>query len=138
MKKIVIIDDDRVTLTMLQMLFTKSGFLVYTALDGSEGLELVKKEKPDLLISDMLIPKVDGLELCRRIKDNPELKDIKIILITAVYKGMPFKFEARECGAEDFIEKPIDTAKLIERVKVLLSNDKEKDKEVEKEAKDEA
>ncbi|MFQ6109396.1 MAG: PleD family two-component system response regulator [Candidatus Aminicenantales bacterium] len=139
MKKIVIVDDDRVTLTMLQMLLTKSGYLVLTAQDGEEGLELAQKEKPDLLITDMLIPKVDGLELCRRIKGNPKLKDIKVILISAVYKSVSFKFEAKESGAADFIEKPVDTAKLINRVKVLLGNEKEKDKHgaVKEEAKDE-
>jgi DNA-binding response OmpR family regulator len=119
MKKIVIVDDDRVTLTMLQMFFTKSGYQVFTANDGAQGYEIIQKEKPEILISDMLIPKVDGLELCKKIKENPELQNTKIILITAVYKGIPFKHEAKECGASYFIEKPIDTKILMERVNSL-------------------
>lgn len=120
MKKILVVDDDRVTLTMLQMLFTRARHQVFTAQDGAEGLELAQKEKPDIVISDMLIPKMDGLELCKKIKETPELQHTKVIIITAVYKGIPFKHEAKECGASDFIEKPIDTKNLIDRVNVLI------------------
>lgn len=139
MKKIIVVDDDRVTLTMLQMTLSKSGFHVLTAQDGAEGYELAQKEMPDILITDMLLPKIDGMELCRKIKEDPELQDIKVILMTAVYKGMSFKHEAKECGASDFIEKPINTTNLIHRVKVLLGmEDKEKKEEEKEEIKDEA
>lgn len=116
----MIVDDDRVTLTMLQMVFTKGGYQVFTAHDGAEGLELAQEEKPDIVISDMLIPKMDGLELCKKIKESPELQHTKVIIITAVYKGIPFKHEAKDRGASDFIEKPIDTKNLIDRVNVLI------------------
>ena len=119
--KILIIDDDRVTLTMLEMILSRHGYKVLSAKDGAEGFELASKEKPDVVLSDMLIPKIHGLELCTKIKEDPLLKDIKIILMTAVYKGAAFQFQAKESGADHFIEKPIDTNDLLDKLKELLT-----------------
>lgn len=118
--KILIIDDDRVTLTMLEMILSRHGYLTLSAQDGQQGLEIVKKEKPAAVISDMLIPKLHGLELCDKIKKDPEVKEVKVILMTAVYKGTAFHFEARDCGADHFIEKPIDTNGLLSILDELL------------------
>lgn len=120
-RKILIIDDDRVTLTMLEMILSRHGYQVLSAKDGAEGLELAAKEKPGAVISDMLIPKIHGLELCTKIKQNPQLKDIKVILMTAVYKGTSFQFEAKNSGADHFIEKPIDTNELLDKLDKLLT-----------------
>ncbi|MCK4496369.1 MAG: response regulator [Candidatus Aminicenantes bacterium] len=122
-KKIVVIDDDRITLTMLEMVFSRHGFQVFSAQDGAEGYELVQKEKPDILISDMLLPKIHGTELCKKIKETPELKQTKVILMTAVYKGPSFRFEARDCGADDFIEKPLDMKDLLSRIDKFLKKE---------------
>lgn len=122
-KKIVVIDDDRITLTMLEMVFSRLGFQVFSAQDGAEGYELVQKEKPDILISDMLLPKIHGTELCKKIKETPELKQTKVILMTAVYKGPSFRFEARDCGADDFIEKPLDMKDLLSRIDKFLKKE---------------
>ncbi len=108
MKKILVVDDDRVTLSMLQMILSKGGFKVLTAIDGERGYERAKDTNPDLVISDILIPKVDGLELCRRVKQDPALSLTKVILMTGVYKGATFKVEAKKAGAEDFVEKPFN------------------------------
>ena len=118
-KKIVIIDDDQMTLTLLKKVLTKHGFQVLSARDGAEGYLLIQKEKPDILISDMLIPKLHGLDLCEKIKETPELKKIKVILMTAVYKSVVFKTQAKDSGADDFIEKPIDMEKLISLIEKL-------------------
>jgi len=120
MKKILIVDDDRVTITLLQQILAKSGFDVVTAKDGEEAYERAQEENPDLLISDMLIPRVDGLELCKRVKEDPFLSRTKVMLMTGVYKGVTFKFEARDVGADDFIEKPFDRDDLLHRVKLLI------------------
>ena len=125
-RKIVVVDDDKVTLTMLQMVLFKHGFQVLAAEDGQKGLELAQKERPDVLITDMLIPKIDGLNLCKKIKEMPELKNTKVIVITAVYKGIPFRHEAQEFGADGFIEKPVDTKELISKIEALLSENKNK------------
>ena len=114
--KILIIDDDRVTLTMLEMILSRHGYQVLSAKDGAEGLEVASKEKPDVVISDMLIPKIHGLDICNKIKQNPQLKDTKIILMTAVYKGSLGRQEALSCGADDFINKPIEVDELTKRI----------------------
>jgi len=119
--KILLIDDDRVTLTMLEMILSRHGYMVLSAKDGAGGLELISKEKPDVVISDMLIPKIHGLELCAKMKQDPELKEIKVILMTAVYKGATFHFEAKNCGADHFIEKPIDMNGLLDKLNELLA-----------------
>lgn len=120
-RKILIIDDDRVTLTMLEMILSRHGYQVLSAKDGAEGFELAAKEKPGVVISDMLIPKIHGLDLCTKIKQDPQLKDIKIILMTAVYKGAAFQFEAKDSGADHFIQKPIDTNELLDKLDKLLT-----------------
>lgn len=118
--KIVLVDDDRVTLTMLEKILKVNGFEVFTAQDGEEGYELIQKEKPDVLISDMLIPKIHGLDLCQKVKENPELRETKVILMTAVYKGMPFQADIKDCGADDYVEKPVDTQDLVERIEKII------------------
>ncbi len=128
MKKVLIVDDDRVTLTMLQQILSNSGYEVITAMDGEEGYQRAQEANPDLLISDMLIPKIDGLELCKNIKESPNLSQIKVILMTGVYKGVTFKFEARDVGADDFVEKPFDRDNLLSRVAHLIGEGEEKTK----------
>ena len=119
--KILIVDDDRVTLTMLEMILSRHGYQVLSAKDGEEGWQLASQERPDAVVSDMLIPKIHGLDLCEKIKKDPQLKEIKVILMTAVYKGAAFQFEARDSGADHFIEKPIDTNALLDELKKLLT-----------------
>lgn len=122
MKKVLIVDDDRVTLTMFEQILSNSGYEVISAKDGEEGYERALEVKPDLLISDMLIPKVDGLQLCKRIKENPALSHTKVILMTGVYKGMIFRFDAKEVGADDFVEKPFEKDDLIKRIESLIGS----------------
>jgi DNA-binding response OmpR family regulator len=123
-RKILLVDDDRVTLTMLEMILSRNKYQVLSSQDGAQGLEQVKQERPDAVISDMLIPKIHGLELCKRIKQDPDLNQIKVILMTAVYKGTTFKFEAKESGADFFIEKPINTNELLALLEDMFSNPK--------------
>lgn len=120
--KILVIDDDRVTLTMLEMVLSRHGYQVLNAKDGAEGWAKASKEKPDVVISDMLIPKIHGLELCAKIKKDPELKKTKVILMTAVYKRASFHLEAKDSGADYFIEKPIDTNGLLEKLEKSLTS----------------
>jgi CheY-like chemotaxis protein len=119
--KVLIIDDDKVTLTMLEMILSRHGYHTLSAQDGEEGLEIATKHKPDVVISDMLIPKMHGLELCAKIRQDPQLKATGIILMTAVYKGAAFHFEAKDCGADYFIEKPIDTNGLLRKLDELFA-----------------
>jgi len=124
--KIVIIDDDRITLAVIEKALILDGFWIYSAKDGEEGLELVKREKPDILISDMLIPKIHGIDLCRKVKESQELKHTRVILMSAVYKNITYKDLIRESGADDFMEKPVDLNTLKDKINKLL---KGKDRE---------
>jgi DNA-binding response OmpR family regulator len=119
-KKIVVIDDDPVTLEILNRLLSREDFAVFCAKDGKLGYDLVLSEKPDLVISDLLIPKIHGLDLCQKIKKDPKLKKTKIILMTATYKIPAFKHEIIASGAEEFIEKPINTIELMRKIYKLF------------------
>jgi len=124
--KIAIVDDDRVTLAVIEKALILDGFWVYSAQDGEEGIALVKRENPDILISDMLMPKIHGLDLCKKVKESPELKHTRVILMSAVYKKITYRDIISESGADDFIEKPVDLNDLKDRIKKLL---KDKDRE---------
>jgi len=118
-KKIVVIDDDQITIKILEKFLLDLGFQVYTAEDGASGYELVHSKKPDILITDMLIPKIHGVELCRKIKENPELNQIKLILMTSVYKNGACRSIEFECQKDGFLEKPLDLKKLKEVIQSI-------------------
>lgn len=123
--KIVLVDDDRTTLALLEKQLIMRGFWVYSAKDGLEGLELIRTEKPDLVISDILMPKLHGLDLLTKIKKTPELQDIKVIIMTGVFKSSMGRQEAMRDGADDFITKPINMENLLKRIFNLLDIDEE-------------
>ncbi len=114
--KIVLIDDDRVTLRLLEGILTKSEFSVFSALDGESGYELTCREKPDIVICDFLLPKIDGIGVCKKIKENPDLIRTKVILMTAVYKGVTARDALRDSQADEFLEKPFQTSTLMKKV----------------------
>ena len=122
--KIVICDDDRVTLTLLEKSLADHGLQVFAAQDGAEAFELVQNEKPTILISDMLIPKIHGIDLCQKIKADDSLKKTSVILMTAVYKFIAFKDEIKSSGANYFIKKPIAMKKLLALVDEIISKQK--------------
>jgi DNA-binding response OmpR family regulator len=123
--KIVVAEDDHSTLAFLEKTLILQGFWVYGTRDGEEAFEAVKEEMPDLVISDMLMPKLHGLDLCTKIKQSPELQHIKVIMITGVYPGSLGRREALSHGADSFIIKPIDTDRLVNRIFELLNIDAE-------------
>ncbi|NIM18399.1 MAG: response regulator [Candidatus Aminicenantes bacterium] len=106
-KKVVVVDDDEKVIALIEKALIRNGFQVFSALEGQKALELVRKEKPQVLITDILLPGIDGVELCKAVKDDPETSDIKVILITGVYNEASFRLEMN-CRADGFIEKPID------------------------------
>lgn len=106
-KKVVVVDDDLKVIMLVERELTRMGFQVFSADEGNKALELVRKEKPAILITDILLPGIDGVELCKAVKDDPETSDIKVILITGVYNEASFRLEMN-CRADGFIVKPID------------------------------
>lgn len=117
--KIVVIDDDKVTRKLLSEILSRNGYEVHVASDGQEGLALVKWEQPDLVLTDLLIPLVDGIGVCQQIKDEPELNRTKVIVMSALKNPVMVR-EARAAGADDFLDKPIKTEAMLELLRKLL------------------
>lgn len=120
-KKIAIIDDDPASIELLQDILTKIGYNTVTAMDGISGYELVEQEHPNLILLDILLPRLNGVELCKKIKANKELRNIPIIAITAVYKKSKYKQEMIKLGADAYIYKPLSINALLFKIEELLN-----------------
>ncbi|MFC2141001.1 PleD family two-component system response regulator [Acidobacteriota bacterium] len=121
-KKIVVVDDDAKVIIMVEKVLTELGFMVLSANEGKKALELVKQEKPVLLISDILQPGIDGIGLCQSIKEDPQLEDIKVILMSGVYKQTSLKREIMGTTSDAFIEKPLENQQLKDLVEKVLKS----------------
>jgi len=120
-KKILIVDDDRLMRKLLGYIIKKEGYQVSVADDGSDALKIVKRDKPDLIISDVEMPKLNGLELCQKLKENIDTKLIPIILITSNTQ-IQDKLCGFRSGADDYFMKPLHLKNLLTRVKSLLES----------------
>ncbi len=118
--RVLVVDDDVVNRTMISRSLSQKGFQVLTALDGEEALKKAKEEKPELVISDMLLPRIDGLELCSRIKEDPDLASTRVILMTAVYKTASVRAEALAQKADAYLEKPVSAEELLKIIDSLF------------------
>ena len=121
MLKIVTIDDDPVVRTLIKKTFSSLGFEVITAADGIEGLRAIENHQPDIIILDVMMPIIDGLEVLKRIKATPKIAKIPVIMFTAISDGQ-MVVESSKFGAEDYIIKPFQSSVLIQKVKELLKN----------------
>lgn len=119
-KKIVVIDDDKVTRKLLTEILSRNGYETFGAHDGQEGIALVKWEQPDLVLTDLLIPIIDGIGVCQQVKTDADLAGTRVIVMSAL-KNPVLVREAKAAGADDFIDKPIKTEFLLEVVGRLLS-----------------
>jgi len=118
-KKILIVEDEDLIAKVLAIRLEGLGYKVVTAFDGEEGLSAVKKERPDLVILDIGLPKIDGNTLCELIKTDPSTKGIRVIMLTG--KRLVGDMEtAFSNGADFYINKPYDWARFLERVKQLI------------------
>jgi len=119
MKRILVIDDLPENVFMLQDRLEHEGFEVLTAYDGYTGINKVKSELPDLILLDVMMPDITGLEVCKILVNDPITKDIPIILVTAK-SGAEDTKEGLEAGAFDYIKKPFNRIELLARVKSAL------------------
>lgn len=119
-KKIIVVEDDVKIASLLRINLERQGYQVLFAHDGQSGYELIEKESPDLIITDLLLPHLHGFELCKKVKENNKLKRIPIILMTAVYKKSKYKMQGKTYGADDFIEKPFDLPILLSKINKLI------------------
>ncbi|HVO66975.1 MAG TPA: response regulator [Syntrophales bacterium] len=118
-KKILVIDDEKGIVDLITYNLEKEGFDTIRAYDGESALELVKTKKPDLVILDLLLPGIRGLEVCKFIRRNPETETLPIIMLTA--KGDQVdKILGLEMGADDYVTKPFNVRELIARVRAVL------------------
>lgn len=118
-KKILIVDDEPSIIVALQFLMEQNGYETLAAFSGEEAMEAVARYHPDLILLDIMLPVVDGFEVCQRVREKAEWKDIRIVLVTAldresnVAKGLAL-------GADAYVTKPFANADLIAKVKELL------------------
>ncbi|MGX7394379.1 response regulator YycF [Carnobacterium mobile] len=116
MKKILVVDDEKPISDIVKFNLTKEGYDVYTAYDGEEALEKVEEVEPDLIVLDLMLPKIDGLEVCREIRKT---HDMPIIMVTAKDSEID-KVLGLELGADDYVTKPFSNRELVARVKANL------------------
>jgi DNA-binding response OmpR family regulator len=118
-KKILIVDDEPSIIVALQFLMEQNGYETLVAFSGEEAMEAVASHRPDLILLDIMLPVVDGFEVCQRVRENPDWRDIRIVLVSAmgseanVTKGL-------DLGADAYVTKPFSNAQLIAQVKELL------------------
>ena len=116
MKKILVVDDEKPISDIIKFNLTKEGYDVYTAYDGQEALEQVEEVNPDLVILDLMLPKIDGLEVAREVRKT---HDMPIIMVTAEDSEID-KVLGLEMGADDYVTKPFSNRELVARVKANL------------------
>jgi len=116
-RTVLIVDDEALARRAMGASLVRAGFEVVIARDGEEGLRLALEKKPDVVILDMLLPKKDGLTLCRAIKAEPALAASRVFLVSGVYRKATVAGDALEAGCDDFLSKPVDMGLLIEKVR---------------------
>ena len=117
--KILIVDDEPSIIVPVQFLMEQNGYDVLVAFSGEEAMEIIAEKKVDLILLDIMLPVIDGFEVCQRVRENPQWNKIKIILLTAlgsdanVEKGLAL-------GADAYITKPFSNIEIVDKVKGLL------------------
>jgi two-component system alkaline phosphatase synthesis response regulator PhoP len=117
--KILVVDDEIYIVHILDFSLGMEGYEVITALDGEQAVERAIAEKPDLIVLDIMMPKLDGYETCRILKKEAVTRDIPVILLSAKGRNIDQKI-GFEVGADDYITKPFSPRKLVERINTIL------------------
>jgi len=118
-RRILIVEDEESLLKLESILLTTRGYKVTGVTDGLKALEEIKKARPDLVLLDIMIPGIDGFEVCRRIKADPETASLPVVMLTAK-KSSADQARGVEAGADAYITKPFKSGKIIEVVEELL------------------
>ena len=124
---VLIVDDEKDIRRVAFAAVTGLGYHAIVASDGEEGMELAIRYRPELILTDAFMPKLDGREMCRRIKANPQTAAAKVVIITSVYTASRYKYEAfKEFGADDYLSKPLELQSLRDLLRKYLAPSEEK------------
>lgn len=118
-KRILIADDEPSIVISVEFLLKREGFEVSVARDGEEALERIRADRPDLVVLDVMMPKLNGFEVCETVRADPELAVVRILMLTAKGRDAEMR-KGLDLGADAYIAKPFSTRDLVERVKSLL------------------
>ena len=116
---ILIVDDNAQNVELLQAFLESLPVRIVTAFDGVDALEKVQQHNPDLILLDIMMPRMSGFQVCRKLKGEPKTRDIQILMVTALNELGDIE-QASECGTDDFVSKPVNKLELLTRVKSLL------------------
>ncbi len=120
-KKILVVDDDPYILMSLEFLMKKNGFDVMVARNGTEALEIVEKQVPDIVLLDIMMPDVDGYAICKHIKGSKKLKEAKVVFMSAKSKESDIQ-KGYDLGASLYVTKPFSTRQLLKQVQELMQS----------------
>jgi len=118
-EKVLIVDDEKDIVKMLDYNLKKEGFRAISANDGKEAINLARREHPDIIVLDLMLPEIDGLEVCKILKKDEKTQSIPIIMLTAKTKEID-KILGLELGADDYVTKPFSPSELAARIKAIL------------------
>jgi CheY-like chemotaxis protein len=116
---VLIVDDNPQNVELLQAFLESLQVKIITAIDGVDALEKVAASNPDLILLDVMMPRMSGFQVCKKLKTDPATKDIQILMVTALNELGDIE-QASECGTDDFVSKPVNKFELVTRVKSLL------------------
>src|SRR4051795_1998557 len=116
---VLIVDDNPQNVELLQAFLEALPVKIVTASDGIEALDKVAEHKPDLILLDIMMPRMSGFQVCRKLKGDPKTRDIQVLMVTALNELGDIE-QANECGTDDFVSKPVNKIELLTRVKSLL------------------
>ena len=117
--RVMIVDDNPQNVELLQAFLESLQVQTATAFDGVDALEKVAQFNPDLILLDIMMPRMSGFQVCRKLKNDPATRDIQILMVTALNELGDIE-QATECGTDDFVSKPVNKFELLTRVKSLL------------------
>ena len=126
-KRILIVDDEKDFVMLIKERLMRSGYDVMEAFDGEDGLKKAEEDNPDLIILDLVLPKLDGYAICRKLKLDEKYKKIPIIMLTAKFQPSDIKF-GKDMGAEAYLTKPLESKELMDMVRQLLKDGVPQDK----------
>ena len=118
-RTVLVVDDDPVIVRLLEVNFEMEGFTVLTAGDGAEGVEVARAQRPDVVVSDVMMPRMNGLELVAALKGDPDTAGIPVLLLSAKAQADDVR-NGLAAGADDYVTKPFEPSDLVERVTKLL------------------